>query len=76
MLQSMSRVGRCIDNGPMEGFWGTLKAEMYYLHRFFDYDSLKTAIECYINFYNNLRYQENLGGLAPLEYRHLLQFAK
>ena len=23
MTQSMSRVGRCIDNGPMEGFWGT-----------------------------------------------------
>ena len=22
MKQSMSRVGRCIDNGPMEGFWG------------------------------------------------------
>ena len=29
--QSMSRVGRCIDNGPMEGFWGILKSEMYYL---------------------------------------------
>ena len=23
MRQSMSRVGRCIDNGPMEGFWTT-----------------------------------------------------
>ncbi|MCR4898631.1 MAG: helix-turn-helix domain-containing protein [Acholeplasmatales bacterium] len=29
-IQSMSRVGRCIDNGPMEGFWGTLKSEMFY----------------------------------------------
>jgi transposase InsO family protein len=53
MKQSMSRVGRCIDNGPMEAFWGTLKAEMYYLHRFHDYDSLKVAIEQYIHFYNN-----------------------
>ena len=26
MIQSMSRVGKCIDNGPMEGFWGTLKS--------------------------------------------------
>ena len=34
MRQSMSRVGRCIDNGPMEGFWGLLKSEMYYLHKF------------------------------------------
>ena len=25
MIQSMSRVGKCIDNGPMEGFWGILK---------------------------------------------------
>lgn len=30
MTQSMSRVGRCIDNGPMERFWGTMKREMYY----------------------------------------------
>lgn len=22
MIQSMSRAGRCLDNGPMEGFWG------------------------------------------------------
>lgn len=28
--QSMSRVSRCIDNGPMEGFWGIIKSEMYY----------------------------------------------
>ena len=25
MKQSMSRVAKCIDNGPMEGFWGILK---------------------------------------------------
>lgn len=72
MTQSMSRVGRCIDNGPMEGFWGTLKAEMYYLRSFQDCDSLKHAIEEYICFYNNGRFQERLGGLAPLEYRALL----
>ena len=28
MVQSMSRVGRCIDNGPIEGFWGIIKSEM------------------------------------------------
>ena len=72
MMQSMSRVGRCIDNGPMEAFWGVLKVEMYYLHRFNDYDSLKTAIENFIFFYNNRRYQEKLDGLAPLEYRAML----
>ena len=25
MIQSMSRVGKCIDNGPMKAFWGTIK---------------------------------------------------
>lgn len=29
MIHSMSRVGRCIDNGPMESFWGTLTCEKY-----------------------------------------------
>ena len=75
ITQSMSRVGRCIDNGPMEAFWGTIKAEMYYLRNFPDYTSLKTAIEKYIAFYNSNRYQEKLGGLAPLEFRALLTAA-
>ncbi|HCJ57568.1 MAG TPA: IS3 family transposase [Clostridiaceae bacterium] len=29
MTQSMSRISRCIDNGPMEAFWGMMKSEMY-----------------------------------------------
>ena len=75
MTQSMSRVGCCIDNGPMEAFWGTIKAEMYYLQRFSNYESLKTAIDNYIDFYNGSRYQEKLGGLAPLELRKVLLVA-
>jgi len=59
----------------MEAFWGMIKAEMYYLHRFHDYDSLKMAIEGYIAFYNCDRYQANLGGLAPLELRSSLLVA-
>lgn len=72
MTQSMSRIGRCIDNGPMEAFWGTIKAEMYYLNKFLDFSSLKMAIDSYIDFYNNGRYQEKLGALAPLELRAIL----
>jgi len=29
MTQSMSRPGKCIDNGHMEVFFGTLKCEMF-----------------------------------------------
>lgn len=68
-IQSMSRVGRCIDNGPMEGFWGILKSEMYYLQKFNTFEDLKNAIDDYIYFYNTRRLQKKLKGLAPIEYR-------
>lgn len=67
MLQSMSRVAKCIDNGPMEGFWGILKRERYYGKRFTDRDSLVKMIEDYIDYYNNKRLQRNLGILTPME---------
>ena len=68
MRQSMSRVGRCIDNGPMEGYWGILKSEMYYLHKFTDRSQLVAAIEKYIRFYNTKRYQLKLGCKTPMEF--------
>ncbi|MBO6241574.1 MAG: IS3 family transposase [Butyrivibrio sp.] len=67
MTQSMSRVAKCIDNGPMEGFWGILKRERYYGKRFKDKDSLVSMIEEYIEYYNNQRLQRNLGVLTPME---------
>ncbi|MGG3471580.1 IS3 family transposase [Neobacillus pocheonensis] len=69
MIQSMSRVGRCIDNGPMESFWGTLKCEKYYLHTYHTFEELKRDIEAYIHFYNNERLQAKLNGLSPMEFR-------
>lgn len=69
LKQSMSKVGRCIDNGPMESFWGTLKCEKYYRYKYETFDDLKTAIEDYIYFYNNHRLQQRLNGLSPLEFR-------
>jgi transposase InsO family protein len=69
MVQSMSRVGHCIDNGPTEGFWGIIKAEMYYLHKFEDENTLRSAIERYIHFYNYERLQERFGNRTPMEVR-------
>lgn len=68
MIQSMSRVGRCIDNGPMEGWWGILKSEMYYLRKFTDKNELISAIEKYITYYNTGRYQIKLSSMTPIEY--------
>ncbi|MBS4195637.1 IS3 family transposase [Lederbergia citri] len=69
MTHSMSRVGKCIDNGPMESFWGTLKSEKYYLEKYETFKELSVAIDEYIHFYNYDRYQERLKGLSPMEYR-------
>ena len=74
MTQSMSRVGKCIDNGPMEGFWGILKRERYYGRRFTNRASLVQMIEDYIIYYNTRRLQRGLGVLTPFE-KHNLYFA-
>lgn len=63
----MSRVAYCIDNGPMEGFWGILKRERYYGRRFTSKQELTRMIECYIHYYNTRRVQRNLGVLTPME---------
>ncbi|GAA0356012.1 hypothetical protein GCM10008968_09530 [Bacillus horti] len=73
MIQSMSRVSRCIDNGPMESLWGMLKSEMYYLTTFLTYEELEAAIIDYIEYYNHHRYQKRLNGMTPLEYRQYLK---
>jgi transposase InsO family protein len=69
MTPSMSRIGRCIDNGPMEAFWGTLKCEKYYLNTYRTFEELQKDIDAYIYFYNNERLQAKLNGLSPMEYR-------
>ena len=68
MTQSMSRVAKCIDNGPMEGFWGIIKRERYYGKKFTSRTALISMIENYIDYYyNNKRLQRNLGVLTPIE---------
>ena len=69
MVQSMSRVGQCIDNAPTENFWGIVKSEMYYLNTFTDEASLRDAIAEYMNFYTTERMQSRFGGRTPAEVR-------
>ena len=42
---------------------------MYYGHVYYSYEELKTAIEEYINYYNNQRIKEKLGWMSPVKYR-------
>ncbi len=71
MRQSMSRKGNCLDNSPMESFFGILKNEMFYGHEkeFSSYKKLKMAIDDYIYYYNNDRIKTKLKGLSPVQYR-------
>lgn len=68
-MKSMSRVSRCLDNQPIERFWGTYKSESYYLTKYDTYEDVLKDVSKYIHYYNNYRYTECLGGLSPNEYR-------
>jgi transposase InsO family protein len=71
----MSRVGKCIDNGPMEAFFGKLKSERYHLvwksHGYETYNQLVADLEDYIRFHNHDRPQAVLSGLTPAELRSI-----
>ena len=72
IVQSMSRKGNCIDNAPTESFFGHLKDELD-LRCCFTNKQVGIAIDDYIYYYNNCRYQWTKNKMAPVEYRnHLL----
>ena len=70
--QSMSRKGNCLDNSPMENFFGKMKNEMFYGYEytFETLDDLKIAMEEYIDYYNTQRITVKLKGLTPVQYRN------
>ena len=61
------RIEKCIDNGPMEDFWGILKRERDYGKRFTSREEFVQMIENYITYYNSCRVQRNQGVLTPME---------
>ncbi|MCM3444839.1 IS3 family transposase [Metabacillus halosaccharovorans] len=76
VFQSMSRKGNCLDNSPMENFFGLLKQEMYYGEAVCSFEELKKRIEEYIIYYNNKRIKQKLAGMSPVQFRiHTSQLA-
>ena len=67
--QSFSRKGNCMDNSPMENFFGIMKNEMYYGYTYNTKEELLTAMKEYIAYYNNERINIKRKGLSPLAYR-------
>jgi len=76
MVQSMSRKGNCIDNAPIESFFGHFKDDVDYKNCK-TFEGLHLLIEDYVKYYNHERYQWDLKKMTPVEYRnHLLEFAR
>ncbi|MBR8421256.1 IS3 family transposase, partial [Burkholderia dolosa] len=60
-----SRKGNCLDNAAIESFFGTLKAEFFYLNEFDSVEQLQAGIQ----HYNHERIRLKLKGLSPVQYR-------
>jgi transposase InsO family protein len=72
MIQSMSRRGKCIDNAPIESFFGHMKDELDY-KSCKTFEELRLVIAEYMRYYNYERNQWNRKRMTPVEYRnHLL----
>ena len=67
LRQSMSRRGNCWDNAPQESFFGHMKDELD-IKDCNTFEELQLAIDDYMDYYNNDRYQWELAKLSPNEY--------
>ena len=72
MIQSMSRRGNCIDNAPMESFFGHFKDDVDFKQAT-SFSALKGLVDDYMEDYNGTRKQWNLKKMTPAQYRwHLI----
>jgi transposase InsO family protein len=69
LIPSMSRIGNCYDNAPMESFFGTLKSELVNEQRYATRAQARGSIFEYIEgFYNRQRRHSTLGYKTPEEF--------
>lgn len=72
MTQSMSSKGNCIDNAPIESFFGHMKDELDY-KSCESIEELRSKVAEYMRYYNHERKQWTRNRMSPSEYkRHLL----
>ncbi len=69
LRQSMSHRGCCWDNAPQESFYGHMKDKLGdVIPTWQNFEDVKKAIDDWIDYYNNDRYQWDLAKLSPNEY--------
>jgi transposase InsO family protein len=70
---SVNRLGKCTDNGHMESFFHSLKAELIRGSTFKTGSELRASLSSYINhFYNTKRLHSGIGYHSPIEYEKLI----
>lgn len=72
ITQSMSRKGNCIDNAPVESFFGYLKDHVD-LKKCDTFEELKNTVTKEIEYYNNERPMWDLKKMPPSLYRRHLE---
>lgn len=65
---SMSRVGNCWDNAPVESFFSSLKAELLPAHAWPTAAAASVAVADHLRFYNERRLHSTLGYRSPVEF--------
>ena len=69
LRQSMSRRGNCWDNAPQESFFGHMKQELQdRMKSWKSFEEVQSAIDDWMDYYNNDRYQVELLKMSPAEY--------
>lgn len=72
--QSMSGVGNCYDNAPMESFWSRMKAELHQHKLFDDLRQARSVVYRWVHlFYNHQRLHSGINYMTPVEFERQLQ---
>jgi len=66
--QSMSRRGNCLDNAPIESFFGHMKDDVDF-KSLRNLENVKESVQRYVHYYNNERPQWTLKKMTPVEFR-------
>ena len=69
IVQSMSGVGNCYDNAPMESLWARMKTELAFCMPFRDPDDAARHVYRYFHvYYNRKRRHSGIGNISPVEF--------
>lgn len=71
LTRSMSKKGCSPDNSACEGFFGTIKNEMFYCQSWenVQIDEFITILNDYLNWFQSKRIKKKLGFMSPIDYR-------